>query len=248
MTKSVKNVVLVFTILCAFFLVFFSVELYMLNRSDDDERTGAAVSGGRQDDDTENGSDPDSDENDPSEDEEPPGDEGENGDSQEQDGPEGSPGGSRYELPMILEGLTLVLYADEEHFEHVHNEDADVFTYLDGGEASLFISYDFITPPGGINGLAGRFLQGYLDGGDSTVLGARQIGGSELRGVMVRGEKNGETYEAWIHSLTGSTTDGLAVVFVINFESEEQRDALYSILDTMVMVTDEDDEDDDEEI
>ena len=39
-------------------------------------------------------------------------------------------------------------------------------------------------------------------------------------------------YEAWIHLLQDSD---LALVFVINYENDQQRDALYDLLSTLDM-------------
>jgi hypothetical protein len=239
MTKTLKNVIMVFTILCAIFLAFFTIELLLLNREGAEEGTGPASSVA-QEENGDNGSGADPEGQDPAENGAASGAGDENGDSgsQTQEDPPAESERTRFELPMIEEGLTLILYADTAIFEHTEQQDADVFTYLGDGTASLYISFDFITRPGGLRGLASRFLLGYLDNGEPTVTGDGQIGDSQIRGMRVIGEKNGETYEAWIHSITGSTEDGLAIVFVLNYENDLQRDELFAILDTMEMVTD----------
>jgi len=139
------------------------------------------------------------------------------------------------------DGMKLVLYADEDAFEHDKQQDGDVFVYTgdsaaDDTVSSLEVSFAFATPPGGIEALAGRFLSGYLDGGESTVGGEGPIKRSSLKGVFVSGVKGAETYEAWIHGLQESSVEGLAVVFVIKYSTDEQKNALYAILDTLEMV------------
>ncbi|MCL2366284.1 MAG: hypothetical protein FWC75_04455 [Oscillospiraceae bacterium] len=229
MTKTVKNVVMAFTLLCAIFLVIFVVELILVNREASENGNEAMIYNGQEEIPGEE------------EPEEPEhidipisgaGENGENGDDEPMviQVPEGS---SRFELPMLVDDMTLLVYADLGVFEFREGEFDWWFYYREDEMAALEIAFDFITPPGGIDGLAERFLLGYLDGEESIVVGDGYIRNSSLRGVKVAGENEGVVYEAWIHSLTGRTEDGMAVVFVIRYGTQSQRDALYSILDTL---------------
>jgi hypothetical protein len=242
MNKTVKNIVMVFTLLCVLFLIVFCVELILVNREAAQNDTGAAISASEpsQPDENEEGEEP---ANGNGEDNGNGGDS--NGDNGDANGGETivipvPQDGTRFELPMLGEDQTLIVYADESLFRYSEGEADWLFTYLGEGTASLEIAFDFITPPGGMERLAGVFLDGYLDGGESTVLGEQEIGESELRGHAITGEQaDGDlTFEAWIHSLTGSMDVGTAVVFVMKYENEGQRAALYTIIDSMEMVDD----------
>jgi len=247
MTRTVKNIVMAFTLLCAIFLVIFVVELILVNRDTGEDYNGSAIFNGQAvTNGAENGEEP----NGPDELGEPAaiglGDEliiipGE---------------GTRFEIEMLDTGLTLVLYVDEGVFDF-RPEDGEVERYwwfyyrADDSitdRVALEVAIDFITPPDGIDGLASRFLDGYLEGADSIVRGERDIRNSSLRGVEVAGEReDGRIYEAWIHRLVERSAHELAVVFVIRYDTDEQRDALYSILDTLYMISDHEPEYDEEE-
>lgn len=247
MTKTVKNAVLVFTLLAAIFLVAFCIELIVVNRNTDNDDESVVSAGQTHEDggevdlqDYERGS--------------ANGDESDNGEFDDISGAtmtvtvylEGFdvplPGyGPRFVMPMAGTDLTLVAYPDPDFFELFEGDYDWRFTYTRGGTASLEISFDFIQPLEGMAGLAERFLDGYLDGGESIVLGEGYIGNSSLRGYAVTGEREDNvTYEAWIHSLTGNPDAGMAVVFVMHFENEVQRAALHTIIDSMEMEDDND--------
>ena len=135
--------------------------------------------------------------------------------------------GKRYELNYTL-AENLVLYADEELFEHdAEMEMANKFTYIDGENASLLVHFESL--PQGAEILAESFLDDYLDGNESHVGGIGTIRHSSLRGVFVSGVNNGETFEAWIHEISSD----IGMVFVIRYQDNEQKNALYAVLDTL---------------
>jgi len=239
MTKTVKNIVMVVTLLCTIFLIIFCVELVLLNRDNDDDGTALVVSGDPAEENGENGDGSNLEEE--LSGNESPNNGGENGTADEVIIIPPPRDGTRFEFPMLGVDSTLAFYADETLFEFWEGEFDWLFVYAGGGRASLEIAFDFITPPGGISDLAGRFLYGYLDGGDSRVIGEGTIGNSDIIGYAVTGEheEDGLIYEAWIHSLTGNPNEGLAVVFVMNYEVESQRAALLQIIDTLEMLTEE---------
>jgi hypothetical protein len=146
---------------------------------------------------------------------------------------------SRFELPMADLDLTLILYADENIFEFVEEPVHWDLFYRGTRDAALEIAFDFITSPGYIERLAEVFLNDYLDGGASMVIGEGPIGNSPRIGHAVVGTNDeGVPYEAWIHNLTGNQT-GSAVVFVIHYTTQEQRAALHAIIDTFEMLSNE---------
>jgi len=231
MHKTGKNLLLIFTMVCVIALAIFSVELILLNR--DTSGSGRAAS--------EEASSPDEENTDPE-----PGDpeDGASGDEStdtppppsETDPPEDTQNiprtGTRHEM-LLPDEKTLVLYADPGLFEYLEGELDWLFVYRGGGDASLEIGFGFIAPPGGMSTYAENFLIPYLDGGESTVVGEGRIRRSQITGVEITGENNGMEFRAWVHSLTGSNDEGLALIFVINHTNDEQRDALYAILDTI---------------
>jgi len=237
MTKTLKNIVLIFTLVCAIFLIVFSIELMVINRNNDDSGTYETISGDALNGNDENG-------------EEPPG----NGEALDDSPPPDAiipenddeviiiplTDGRKYELTMLMDGYTLVLYADESLFEFAETQREWIFTYVGDGAAELKIAQDYISPTdGGMRGLARRLLTRYLDGGDSLPMGDRLIGASSLMGYAVSGEhEDGRTFEAWIHHLE-ERDRGMAVVFIIYYETESQKDALFEILDTIEMVIEE---------
>ena len=242
MNKIVKNLLIVFTLLCAIVLAVFFVELIILNRSSGGDEDGPSMS----DSSSENPGDETAGSGTPGTDtpEEP----GQNGDPDQSEivdipeEPTQPPVGKRYELPMSDETKTLIIYAEEELFEYAVNEFDWEFRYSGSGKASLVIAYDYVTPPAGINDLAATFLTNYLNGGESTVIGKGQIGASQLSGIHVVGEADKETYEVWIHEPFDGSEFGNTVTFVINYENETQKNVLYDLLDTMKMLTETSDE------
>ncbi|MCL2391567.1 MAG: hypothetical protein FWC66_03025 [Oscillospiraceae bacterium] len=245
MTRTVKNIVMVFTLIAAIFLVIFCVELIIVNRETTENGSEPTVSADTPD---ENGEDGMSEENgyfDSLEDWYLNG-------FGEEDGEFGEiiipapRGETRFEMPTLLDDLTLIAYADEGFFNFFEGEYNWLFAYASEGEASLQISFDLITHEG-IRALAGRVLLRHLDdGGQSRVLGERNVGASDIRGYAVISEAEDRTIEAWVHSLTGSPTEAIAVVFLITYENEDQREALFEILDTLEIISDDDEAVDDE--
>ena len=237
MNKTGKNLLLVFTLLCMIALAIFVVELVLLNRDENGE-SGPAASGGPAEENG-NGEDPGQGASDT---EEPSGtgyeENGETPGFTDQPSDIPPPSGRRHVL-ALSENESLVIYADDDLFEFHDGEIEWRFTYTGGepvvlgeSQAILAVTLAFIDPDLGISAYAETFLVPYLDGGESTVIGEGQIRNSSLRGVFVTGEVGGETYEAWIRSLTGRTV----LLLVINYQNYEQRQALYSVLDTLELL------------
>ena len=253
MSKTVKNIVLGFTLLSAILLAVFCIELVILNWDKGDGGEEHTISntlppgaGGITDDPEamETGQSGQDGENHETNGEAGEG-EGE-GEGEDEDGSAPTPedrrppqGSRRFELMMLDDENVLVLYADEALFELTAGETDWTFSLIGNSSAALEIVSDFV-PPQGVDALAEIILLQYLEdgGGEPKVGGEQQIGQSTLEGVYVSGEKNEETYEAWIYGPLAGGENGLAVVFIINYETEEQKTALYAIIDTFEMISD----------
>jgi len=234
MNKTVKNLLLVFTLICAIVLIVFIIELFIVNRDSDDG--GESVLSASDITPAETEKSPEMQplalaSNSPSS-------------ANKENLPQESttrPAGKRYDL-LYTHTESLVLYADEELFDYnAELEMAAMFSYKDDDTASLLICFD--TYPQGAEKRAETFLDGYLDGNESFVSGMGPIRHSSLTGVFVSGVNNGETFEAWIHSIPGNDSDvsnddndDIGLEFVIRYKDNEQKNALYAILDTLEII------------
>jgi len=252
MSNTVKNAVLIFTLVCAIFLVVFVFELIMVNRDRDagDNGPGPAVASEQTEPGYENGDaivigngEEQGDEN----------GEDENGDENGGNDAITIPvpsEGVQFRLPMPAEDreITMVIYADEELFEFSEGEMDWLFALREGDGASLEIASEMITPPHGLSGRAEVLLRGYLGGGESTVMGEAPIGESGLTGYAVAGESvYGVYYEAWLYSFSENPDVGLAVALIINYRTDEERALLFGLLDSIEMESDEEEYGDEED-
>nr|AGS53229.1 hypothetical protein [uncultured bacterium contig00102] len=222
MNPILKNALLVFTLMCVLIFVIFAVELVRLNAgSDNDGVYTPPTSGGATGGDISGAGTP------------PTGDgtgvgTGLPDDTGTPTSPSDTPSGQRYELP-ITESMKLVLYADEELFERSETGSGDVvFTHTGGTNTSaLEIILDADVVPEG-------YLNAYTNG--TTVVGGdRAIGNSELRGTFVMSEGDNEIFEAWIYSYPYDDLQGVNIVFVINYATENQKEDFYKVLDTLAI-------------
>jgi len=238
LNKTLKNIILAFTVVCGLFLIVFSIELILLNRASGDEGadppfTEDAPEGGGEDG-TEVGADGPG----------PTGGEGADaaaGQGGEEERPVGrppTPDGVRYEQP-VAEDKLLVFYTDRELFELTDFEIQDtlyVFSYKGGGSAALQIDSIFIWA--GAEGYESDYLHNDFGAEVSEVHDEDYVGRSQLRGVLVTGANDGLYYEAWIHRFMSFDGGEFALAFVLSYENSAQRNALYDILDTLDIVTD----------
>jgi len=221
MSNISKNLLLGLTLVCVIVLIVFCIQLIVLNRGVDPADSGSVISSGSQD-----NEDPEGDGEEESNGEDPNGIGGTT-----QVTPRPMPQGTRRELMVTMESV-LVVYSRDELFDFEHREIDWWFTYTGGGNAKLEISYVMITPIG-VAAHAETFLNNYTGGTEAEFTGEESIVGSELRGYHVTALSGGLRYEAWIHTLFDSD---LALVFVISYENDQQRDALYEILSTLDMI------------
>ena len=233
MSRTVKNIVVVFTIVCVIFLVIFSAELILLNRdSENGERvsdlpesaspgsgnngagTGAAAGAANQKSDS-----------------------GENGESDPADQPPlPVPAGTRI-VQTMPDDTDLVFYVDESLFERTANDEEDVidiFSFKGGIPAGLEIRFVFM--PQGVSAFAEDFLEVNYGAANSSVEGEEPIRNSGLKGVFVSGIGDGMAYESWIYSFSDPEFDNMGVMFIINYQNERQRSLLHEILDSLEMV------------
>lgn len=225
MNSTIKKIIVIFTILCALFLVVFSVELILINRNQEEGDSGPAISGGAQPEDGENGEEPGTTGGDQ------PGAAAGNGTSAPAGGTPPVPAGTRHDR-MMPDDMELVFYVEEGQFEHTMSEQEDVidyFSYRGAGAAGLEIRFVFM--PHGVSAFANTFLEIDYGAQEITTGGEETIRRSRLRGYFASGTRDGTTYEAWIY--TGFEDMGLA--FIINYEDQAQRNALNVILDTLEM-------------
>jgi hypothetical protein len=242
MSNFIKNMLIVFTLLCIGVLVVFCIELVMLNMdTDKDGDETPQLSSGTTSGDKDGGNEQETPDTGHIGVSEQPDDIEQTGSDDKPDDQEQSPKGKQYSLLMLDNVHILLLNVDEELFDFSEGEADWLFTYKGDGKASLEIAPDLATPQEGINGLARSLLKPYLDGGESSVRGEGTIGNSSLSGVSVIGHMNKETYEAWIYGPLAGGSSGNVLVFIANYQNDEQKDELYAILDTLEMISDETD-------
>jgi len=220
MSNITKNLLLALTAVCAIALIVFCIQLIVLNRGVEPRNPGLTISGGPQQGDE--AADPDSE----AEGEDTSG--GENGEGDfglPLDIPNLPPEGERHEI-RVMGDTRLIIYAKEESFDFVENDLNWRFEYTGAGEAALEIRFLFVSSQG-IDADAEMFLNNYAEGVTSEFGGEASIQGSALRGYYVSAHRGGITYEAWVHTLPDSD---MALVFVINYQNEQQSSALYEIL------------------
>ena len=219
MNNITKNLLLGLTFVCVVVLIVFCIQLIVLNRGVEPGTPGTVISGGQQ-----------GDEDPGQEGDEEPG--GEENPVNTPGTPRPPPQGTRRELMVTMESV-LVVYSRDELFDFEEREIDWWFNYKGGGNAKLEISYIVITPQG-MAANAESLLNNYTGGTEAQFNGEEAIAGSELIGYHVSAMFGGGMYEAWIYSLLGSD---LALVFVINYETEQQKDALYEVLSTLNMIS-----------
>jgi len=213
MSAISKNLILALTLVCAVVLIVFCIQLIVINSGVDPMDSRPAITGGSG--------------------QEGEGDSEENGSDEEGVGiaqvtPRPDPQGTRRELRVTAES-NLVIYTRDEIFDFEESDMSWWFLYSGGGIGTLEITHISISPQG-VAATAEAFLNNYTGGTEADFNGDESIKGSPLRGYHVSARLGGEVYEAWIHMLLGSD---LALVFVINYENDQQRDALYEVLSTL---------------
>lgn len=240
MSRAVKNLLVFFTLVCIIAVIVFAVELMLLNRDGADDSTAANTpppgSMGAED----AGASP------PTQTETPRGTESNPpGDPLSQDGesptPSHSPDDDFYTLEMT-DSVSLTIYVNDEMFDYLELDIAYLFTYKGGGTASLEILLDYL-PQGAAHRAVG-FLDNYTGGAEASIEDERNVGQSSVSGAFVTAISGETTYAAWICDIPGEA-DAYGITLIIHYEDENQKVALYEILDTIEIVPAEIDGDDD---
>jgi len=217
MNNITKNLLLALTLVCVLVLVVFCIQLIVLNRGVDPRDPGATISGGNE----QNGADADNEDED-----------ADDGDEDEDTGPDLNtprppPQGRRHSL-LVTGNSRLIIHAREDLFEY-EERDYDWWFYYIGGGAALEVTFTSVSAQG-ISAHAVAVLNTYTGGTDADFSGEEIISGSEIKGYHVSARQDNVMYEAWIHTLIDSD---LSLLFVIYYENDTQRDALYEVLSTM---------------
>jgi hypothetical protein len=211
MSNITKNLFLALTIACVIAFVVFCVQMIVLNRGVEPRTPGSTTSGGSV-----------------QGDEEPEPDENEEELPVYEPTPRPPPQGTRHEL-LVADNTRLIIYAGDELFDFEQAALSWVFEYTRSGEAALEVRFTSITDQA-ISAQAEAFLNAYTGSTGSVFGGEQMIQGSTLTGFHTTLRHGGRMYEAWIHELENSD---LSLVFIINYENDTQRDALYEILTSM---------------
>lgn len=229
MSRTLKKLLVVFTLLCIVVVLVFAAELVYLNRDggDADAKAPPAESPGAQETlpsvpPSETGSPQPTDTESPGV-ESPP---EETASSQENPAED-----ILYTLAMTDE-VSLTLYAGEDKFDYHLVDEGYLFVFKEG-VATLEVLLDFL--PRGAAARAVGYLDNYPGVGESTIETEREIGKSSLIGAYVTAMSGESTYAAWIYEIP-SEDDHLGILFIIHYRDEAQRGALYKLLDSIELI------------
>jgi hypothetical protein len=227
-SRTLKKILVLFTLLCIVVVLVFAAELVYLNRDGGEADAKAPPAGSPAGTATPPPTSPET-ESAPPTDTTPPASES----SQEEadSSPEHPPEESQYTLAMTPE-VSLTLNADAEEFVYEIKDEGYTFTYKESA-ATLDVLLDYL--PRGAASRAVGFLDNYPGVGESTVENEREIGKSSLVGAYVTAMSGESTYAAWIYEIP-SEDDHLGILFVIHYADEAQRGALYKLLDSIELI------------
>ena len=218
MSNLSKNLLLGLTVICIIAVVVFCIQLIVINSGVDRTQPGS-ISGGSGQNDGENG--------DGSTD-------GEDGDDEGSGAapvttPRPSPQGTRYEL-MIADNSRLIVYARDEYFDFEEGDLKWLFNYIGGGTAGLEIAFTMLTAAQGADAQAEAFLNRYAGSAGAEFTREEVIHDSGVYGYHAFLYSDNENFEVWIHNLVGSD---IALAFIIKYENNQQKEALYEVLSTL---------------
>jgi hypothetical protein len=239
MSKTIKNLLIVFTLLCAIAVVVFTIELFIINRGSRDGDTEQSLSGGQ----PAVGGSPSEGQQAPSggEPQEGTGQPGETGQPTDTGPPDGQrppPMGTLNERLMPGENTRLAFYTDDELLDHIVTESEDILDiFALKADQTSRLEIRFVFFPHDLREFAERILDDFINRGTTRVGDEIQIGNSPLTGLYVSGEESGVSYEAWIYNFSSHGFDDIGLAFIINHRNDEQKEALHAILDTLEMVT-----------
>jgi len=224
MNNITKNLLLALTLVCVIVLVVFCIQLIVINRGVEPIEPGSVISGSPP---PQQGSGTGGeDENDPLD-----GEDGDDGNDELNIPPPVTtrppPQGTRTRIGVNA-NTHLIIYYREELFDYVVGELDWWFEYTQG-EATLEIAFTMISPAG-IIAHTEAFLNDYTGTSSAEFTGEEAIQGSSVMGYHASARTGTGTYEVWIHNLEGSD---LALAFIIYYENDQQKEALYQLLSSM---------------
>jgi len=221
MSSLSKNLLLGLTAACIIAVIVFCIQLIVINSGVDRAQPGT-VSGGAGQGEESNG------------DESPGGEDGdgENGSPAPVTTPRPPPQGTRFEL-LISDNSRLLVYARDENFEYEEGDLKWLFTYIAGGTASLEIVFTVIPPAQDAAGYTETYLNRISGGTDAEFTREEVIHGSGIYGYHAIARNGGETFEVWIHNFVESD---VAIAFIIRYENDQQKEALYEVLSTLDII------------
>jgi len=251
MSKTVKNLLVAFTVVCAFTFAVFLIQLLVLN-------SGSAGNAGSTGNPGNAGSTPVTSGTPPAESETPPSwqptssgntkPDGENSpdgaepsDNTGQEGAQQEPDGTWYGFEMP-EGLELAFFVKEEireqQFSYIEPEsdleaELGALRYNGNGTAALELRYVFLR--GTVAEYAEDSLDKYVGAGGTTVVGDSPIKNSGLRGTAVAGTYERLTFEGWIYDFSSYGVSNVGVEIIVYYQNPLQQNALYDILDSMTI-------------
>ena len=223
MNTTVKRLITLFTFLCMLLLIVFSVELFMLNRSED-VPVLPSVQPPVQDLPIFQATLTDI----PSVDQATP------TDINSPSSGEDEPVGIRYEFALVSD-VTLIIYVDDELFELEDLEQTWIFKHIDG-VTKFEISPVYL--PQGPAVYANNFLDGYLGGEPYGIRGQRPIGNSPLSGVYARGTSGDDVVSGWVSAIDTVDGDNMGMVIVTIHRDNDGETAILAALDTLEMLSD----------
>ena len=218
MSSLSKNLLLGLTVVCIIAVIVFCIQLIIINSGVDRNQPGSASGTPGQSTGDDGDEAPD----------------GENGDGEESGTapvatPRPPPQGTRHQI-SISDNNILVIYAREEIFEYEDEGLEWLFHYIAGGTATLEIVFTMIPPAQSGGDHAESFLNRYTGGTDAAFTREEMIQGSTVSGFHASARHGNNTYEVWIHDIVGND---VALAFVIQYENDQQKEALYDVLGTL---------------
>ena len=239
MSKTIKNALTIFTLICVIMLLVVIVELIRLNKGSADGEIKQSSPPTQQ---TDNGSAAESptDSNPQEEGNSPQTDTTDDNQSAESNSetetlpPLQPPTGTRYEMILSSDlSKKMILYADEEIFEYSGMGDGDdmLFTYR-GTDSQLEVCMVYL-PSYCQSILEGEFLNSSIFVEGTPVKESQQIGRSQLQGDYAAVTNDDGTHEVWVHFYQPEANGDIGIAFKLDYSEEAQKAAFYDILNSV---------------
>ena len=240
MSKTIKNALTIFTLICVIMLLVVIVELIRLNRGSADGEIKQSSPPTQQQTDNGSSTESPSDSSPQEEGNSPHTDATDDNQSDESDNeteplpPLQPPTGTRYEMILSSDlSKKMILYADEDIFEYSGMGDGDdmLFTYR-GTDSQLEVCMVYL-PSYCQSILEGEFLNSSIFVEGTPVKESQQIGRSQLQGDYATVTNDEGTHEVWVHFYQPETNGDIGIAFKLDYSEEAQKDAFYNILNSV---------------